>query len=162
MSIRSGIAPSPFPLLRSERENRTIKTRIPRMRFDISSLETAQKVPGKPRHKTREVAVGDKVVGGDNPIWVQSMTTHRHHRRRGDRRARFIAWKRPAARSSASRCPSRRTPAVLGEIKQAHRASRSSATSTSTTRWPWPPSIIRSTRSASTPATSAATTAIAR
>jgi (E)-4-hydroxy-3-methylbut-2-enyl-diphosphate synthase len=27
------------------------------------------------RHRTREVAVGDKVVGGDNPIWVQSMTT---------------------------------------------------------------------------------------
>jgi (E)-4-hydroxy-3-methylbut-2-enyl-diphosphate synthase len=27
------------------------------------------------RHKTREVGVGDKIVGGDNPIWVQSMTT---------------------------------------------------------------------------------------
>ena len=27
------------------------------------------------RHKTREVRVGDLVVGGDNPIWVQSMTT---------------------------------------------------------------------------------------
>jgi (E)-4-hydroxy-3-methylbut-2-enyl-diphosphate synthase len=27
------------------------------------------------RHKTREVRVGDKVVGGQNPIWVQSMTT---------------------------------------------------------------------------------------
>ena len=27
------------------------------------------------RHLTREVRVGDKVVGGDNPIWVQSMTT---------------------------------------------------------------------------------------
>src|SRR5919205_2267684 len=27
------------------------------------------------RHKTREVRVGDKVVGGTNPIWVQSMTT---------------------------------------------------------------------------------------
>src|SRR5437016_6590519 len=27
------------------------------------------------RHKTREVRVGDKVVGGDHPIWVQSMTT---------------------------------------------------------------------------------------
>src|SRR5271166_1109250 len=27
------------------------------------------------RHKTREVAVGDHVVGGDQPIWVQSMTT---------------------------------------------------------------------------------------
>jgi (E)-4-hydroxy-3-methylbut-2-enyl-diphosphate synthase len=31
------------------------------------------------RHKTREVAVGDKVVGGDNPIWVQSMTTPDTH-----------------------------------------------------------------------------------
>jgi len=27
------------------------------------------------RHNTREVRVGDKTVGGDNPIWVQSMTT---------------------------------------------------------------------------------------
>jgi (E)-4-hydroxy-3-methylbut-2-enyl-diphosphate synthase len=27
------------------------------------------------RHKTREVRVGDLIVGGDNPIWVQSMTT---------------------------------------------------------------------------------------
>ena len=27
------------------------------------------------RHKTREVGVGDTVVGGENPIWVQSMTT---------------------------------------------------------------------------------------
>src|SRR5271170_1502950 len=27
------------------------------------------------RHKTREVSVGDHSVGGENPIWVQSMTT---------------------------------------------------------------------------------------
>jgi (E)-4-hydroxy-3-methylbut-2-enyl-diphosphate synthase len=27
------------------------------------------------RHKTREVRVGSLLVGGDNPIWVQSMTT---------------------------------------------------------------------------------------
>lgn len=27
------------------------------------------------RHKTREVGVGDHIVGGNNPIWVQSMTT---------------------------------------------------------------------------------------
>jgi (E)-4-hydroxy-3-methylbut-2-enyl-diphosphate synthase len=27
------------------------------------------------RHKTREVGVGGTVVGGDNPVWVQSMTT---------------------------------------------------------------------------------------
>ncbi|HUR54294.1 MAG TPA: flavodoxin-dependent (E)-4-hydroxy-3-methylbut-2-enyl-diphosphate synthase [Gemmataceae bacterium] len=44
-------------------------------RFNYSLLETAQKVPGKPRHKTREVKVGDKVFGGSNPVWVQSMTT---------------------------------------------------------------------------------------
>src|SRR5262249_21599754 len=31
------------------------------------------------RHKTREARVGDKVVGGDNPIWVQSMTTPDTH-----------------------------------------------------------------------------------
>ena len=27
------------------------------------------------RHRTREVGLGDHVVGGDHPIWVQSMTT---------------------------------------------------------------------------------------
>ena len=44
-------------------------------RFNLSILEAAQKVPGKPRHKTREVKVGTRVFGGTNPIWVQSMTT---------------------------------------------------------------------------------------
>ncbi len=44
-------------------------------RFDLSVLETAQKVPGKPRHKTRTVAVGGVGIGGDEPIRVQSMTT---------------------------------------------------------------------------------------
>src|SRR6476646_5457648 len=44
-------------------------------RFDLSVLERAQKVPGKPRHKTREVKVGGVVIGGDNPVVVQSMTT---------------------------------------------------------------------------------------
>jgi (E)-4-hydroxy-3-methylbut-2-enyl-diphosphate synthase len=44
-------------------------------RFDLSVLENAPKVPGKPRHKTREVKVGDVVIGGSNPIVVQSMTT---------------------------------------------------------------------------------------
>jgi (E)-4-hydroxy-3-methylbut-2-enyl-diphosphate synthase len=44
-------------------------------RFNLSLLEHAQKVPGKPRHKTREVKVGSVVLGGTNPIAVQSMTT---------------------------------------------------------------------------------------
>jgi (E)-4-hydroxy-3-methylbut-2-enyl-diphosphate synthase len=44
-------------------------------RFNLSLLESAQKVPGKPRHKTREVRVGNRVIGGSNPVVVQSMTT---------------------------------------------------------------------------------------
>ena len=44
-------------------------------RFDLSVLETARKVPGSPRHKTREVRVGPLTFGGTNPVWVQSMTT---------------------------------------------------------------------------------------
>ena len=44
-------------------------------RFDLSVLESARKVPGNPRHKTREVRVGARVIGGTNPVWVQSMTT---------------------------------------------------------------------------------------
>ena len=31
------------------------------------------------RHKTREVRVGSLAVGGNNPIWVQSMTTPDTH-----------------------------------------------------------------------------------
>src|SRR5438128_4017201 len=31
------------------------------------------------RHKTREVRIGSVIVGGDNPIWVQSMTTPDTH-----------------------------------------------------------------------------------
>ena len=44
-------------------------------RFDLSVLEAAPRVPGAPRHKTREVKVGGVVIGGSNPIAVQSMTT---------------------------------------------------------------------------------------
>src|SRR3954463_7579308 len=42
---------------------------------DLSALRQIDPHPGKPRHRTREVRVGDKVVGGNNPVWVQSMTT---------------------------------------------------------------------------------------
>jgi (E)-4-hydroxy-3-methylbut-2-enyl-diphosphate synthase len=42
---------------------------------DLSELRSIGPHPGKPRQNTREVRVGDKVVGGNNPVWVQSMTT---------------------------------------------------------------------------------------
>src|SRR5215471_388665 len=42
---------------------------------DLTALRQTDPHTGKQRHKTREVRVGDKVVGGNNPVWVQSMTT---------------------------------------------------------------------------------------
>ncbi len=48
-------------------------------RFDYSVLEKAPRVPGKPRYKTREVRIGSVVIGGNNPIAVQSMTTTDTH-----------------------------------------------------------------------------------
>jgi (E)-4-hydroxy-3-methylbut-2-enyl-diphosphate synthase len=42
---------------------------------DLTALRQSDPHTGKPRHKTREVRVGDKIVGGNNPVWVQSMTT---------------------------------------------------------------------------------------
>jgi (E)-4-hydroxy-3-methylbut-2-enyl-diphosphate synthase len=69
------------------------------------------------RHKTREVRVGDKVVGGDNPIWVQSMTTTDTYDLEGT-----LA---EIARMEAAGCeivrvtvPKPQDAAVLGEIKR--------------------------------------------
>src|SRR5436190_10198682 len=47
----------------------------PMTQRDLSALRQLDPHPGKPRRKTREVRVGDKVVGGNHPVWVQSMTT---------------------------------------------------------------------------------------
>jgi (E)-4-hydroxy-3-methylbut-2-enyl-diphosphate synthase len=42
---------------------------------DLTLLHDAPRHPAKPRHQTREVAVGGVVIGGDHPVRVQSMTT---------------------------------------------------------------------------------------
>jgi (E)-4-hydroxy-3-methylbut-2-enyl-diphosphate synthase len=44
-------------------------------KVDTATLQAEAAKLKRARHKTREVRVGEKVVGGDNPIWVQSMTT---------------------------------------------------------------------------------------
>src|SRR5436305_238745 len=46
-------------------------------RKDRAAMQTYQHT--FQRHRTREVRVGSLVVGGDNPIWVQSMTTPDTH-----------------------------------------------------------------------------------
>jgi (E)-4-hydroxy-3-methylbut-2-enyl-diphosphate synthase len=48
-------------------------------KVDTATLQAEAALLRKQRHKTREVKVGDKIVGGDNPIWVQSMTTPDTH-----------------------------------------------------------------------------------
>src|SRR5438477_10961147 len=45
------------------------------IKVDTAILQAEAAKLRRPRHRTREVKVGDKLVGGDNPIWVQSMTT---------------------------------------------------------------------------------------
>src|SRR5262252_3931416 len=69
------------------------------------------------RHKTREVRVGDKIVGSDNPIWVQSMTT--------THTSDLEATVAEIQRMEAAGCeivrvtvPKAKDAAVLGEIKR--------------------------------------------
>src|SRR5439155_17961996 len=49
------------------------------LKVDTATLQAEAARLRRPRHRTREVPVGDKLVGGDNPIWVQSMTTPDTH-----------------------------------------------------------------------------------
>ena len=49
------------------------------MGVPISEGQAMSYQPTFVRHKTREVGVGNLIVGGDNPIWVQSMTTPETH-----------------------------------------------------------------------------------
>ncbi len=44
-------------------------------KVDTAMLQAAAAELRRPRHKTREVKVGNLIIGGDNPIIVQSMTT---------------------------------------------------------------------------------------
>src|SRR2546427_847683 len=49
------------------------------IKVDTATLQAEAATLRRPRHRTREVKVGDKLVGGDNPIWVRSMTTPDTH-----------------------------------------------------------------------------------
>src|SRR5215470_3591404 len=53
---------------------------VPRTRTAMQQTQTPQPYQHTfRRHKTREVRVGPLAVGGDNPIWAQSMTTPDTH-----------------------------------------------------------------------------------
>jgi (E)-4-hydroxy-3-methylbut-2-enyl-diphosphate synthase len=69
------------------------------------------------RHKTREVRVGDKVVGGDNPIWVQSMTTTDTYDLEGTL-AEIERMEAAGCEIVRVTVPKPQDAAVLGEIKR--------------------------------------------
>src|SRR5438874_1106758 len=69
------------------------------------------------RHKTREVKVGDKVVGGDNPIWVQSMTTTYTHDVETTV-AEILRMEEAGCEIVRVTVPKPQDAAVLGEIKR--------------------------------------------
>jgi (E)-4-hydroxy-3-methylbut-2-enyl-diphosphate synthase len=69
------------------------------------------------RHKTREVRVGNLVVGGDNPIWVQSMTTPDTHQLE-ETVAQIHRLEEAGCEIVRVTVPKPEDAAVLGEIKR--------------------------------------------
>jgi (E)-4-hydroxy-3-methylbut-2-enyl-diphosphate synthase len=69
------------------------------------------------RHKTREVRVGDKAVGGDNPILVQSMTTP-DTSRVDETVAEILRLEEAGCELVRVTVPKPEDAAVLGEIKR--------------------------------------------
>ena len=69
------------------------------------------------RHKTREVKVGPLVVGGDNPIWVQSMTTT-HTRDLEATVAEILRMEKAGCEIVRVTVPKAADASVLSEIKK--------------------------------------------
>ena len=61
------------------------------------------------RKKTREVRIGNRVIGGGHPILIQSMTNTKTEDVAATA-AQIRNWRRRAATSSAARCPTGRRP----------------------------------------------------
>ena len=70
------------------------------------------------RHKTREVKVGNVIVGGDNPIWVQSMTTPDTHDLEDDRSREIHRLEEAGCEIVRVTVPKPQDAAVLSEIKK--------------------------------------------
>src|SRR5258707_13763134 len=87
------------------------------IKVDTATLQAEAAKLRRPRHRTREVRVGDKVVGGDNPIWVQSMTTPDTY----DIEAtvtQILRLEEAGCEIVRVTVPKRQDAAVLGEIKR--------------------------------------------
>jgi (E)-4-hydroxy-3-methylbut-2-enyl-diphosphate synthase len=69
------------------------------------------------RHRTREVKVGDRVVGGNNPIWVQSMTTTDTYDVEATV-AEILLMEEAGCEIARVTVPKAKDAAVLGEIRR--------------------------------------------
>jgi (E)-4-hydroxy-3-methylbut-2-enyl-diphosphate synthase len=69
------------------------------------------------RHKTREVRVGTLAVGGNNPVWVQSMTTPDTHQVE-ETVAQILRLEEAGCEIVRVTVPKPEDAAVLGEIKR--------------------------------------------
>src|SRR5437016_12187649 len=87
------------------------------IKVDTAILQSEAAKLRKPRHRTREVKVGDKVVGGDNPIWVQSMTTPDTHDLEATV-AQILRLEEAGCEIVRVTVPKPQDAAVLGEIKR--------------------------------------------
>src|SRR5438309_4585025 len=86
-------------------------------KVDTATLQAEAARLRKPRHRTREVRVGDKVVGGDNPIWVQSMTTPDTHDLEATA-GQILRLEEAGCEIVRVTVPKPQDAAVLGEIKR--------------------------------------------
>jgi (E)-4-hydroxy-3-methylbut-2-enyl-diphosphate synthase len=87
------------------------------IKVDTATLQTEAAKLRRPRHRTREVKVGDKVVGGNNPIWVQSMTTPDTHDLEATV-AQILRLEEAGCEIVRVTVPKPQDAAVLGAIKQ--------------------------------------------
>jgi (E)-4-hydroxy-3-methylbut-2-enyl-diphosphate synthase len=86
-------------------------------KVDTATLQAEAAKLQRARHKTREVRVGDKVVGGDNPVWVQSMTTPDTYQIEATV-AEILRLEEAGCELVRVTVPKKEDAAVLGEIKK--------------------------------------------
>src|SRR5260370_6030044 len=87
------------------------------IKVDSATLQAEAAKLKRPRHKTREVVVGDKVVGGHNPVLVQSMTTPDTNLVE-ETVAQILRLEEAGCELVRGTVPKKEDAAVLGEIRR--------------------------------------------
>jgi (E)-4-hydroxy-3-methylbut-2-enyl-diphosphate synthase len=87
------------------------------IKLDSATLQAEAEKLKRPRHKTRAVAVGDKVVGGHNPVLVQSMTTPDTNQVE-ETVAQILRLEEAGCELVRVTVPKKEDAAVLGEIRR--------------------------------------------